>query len=125
VRRFNAIKRLASHAPREPAGLAAAIPLSIVIVIGTLLSLRSHYFLRHDRELVVHSFEVMRAADQVLIGALDAETGQRGFLITGNQDFLVPYHQATLNAIPGALTQLMSLAGDNSAQLGVHVILLE
>jgi CHASE3 domain sensor protein len=29
----------------------------------------------------------------------------------------VPYQQATLNAIPGALMQLMSLAGDNSAQL--------
>jgi len=99
------------------AGWAAVIPISIVIVVGTLLSLRSHYLLRHDRELVMHSFEVMRAADQVLIGALDAETGQRGFLITANPDFLVPYQQATLNAIPGALMQLMSLAGDNSAQL--------
>lgn len=125
MKTFNAIKRLASGVPRDLAGLAVAIPLTIVIVVGALLSLRSHYLLRHDRELVVHSFEVMRSADQVLIGALDAETGQRGFLITGNPDFLVPYQQATLNAIPGALTQLTSLAGDNSAQLKLIYALKE
>ena len=111
------IRRLVSRIPRNSAGLAAAIPLSIVIGVGALLSVRSHYLLRHDGELVVHSFEVMRAADQVLIGALDAETGQRGFVITGNSDFLGPYQQATRNAIPGALARLLSLAGDNAQQL--------
>jgi hypothetical protein len=44
-------------------------------MVGALLSIRSHCLLRHDRELVVHSFEVIRAADDVLIGSLDAETG--------------------------------------------------
>ena len=100
-------------------GMAAAIPLSIVVVVGALLSLRSHYLLRHDRELVVHSFEVMRAADQVLIGALDAETGQRGFVITGGDDFLKPYQQATRSTIPTALAQLSKLAGDNAQQLSL------
>ena len=114
-----------NHGHQTPGGsypsrlceLATAIPLSIVVMVGALLSLRSHYLLSHDRALVVHSFEVMRAADQVLIGALDAETGQRGFVITGNPDFLRPYQQATRQAIPGALTQLPSLAGDNAQQL--------
>jgi CHASE3 domain sensor protein len=111
------IKHWVTRIPRDSASLATAIPLSIVIMVGALLSLRSHYLLSHDRELVVHSFEVMRAADQVLIGALDAETGQLGFVITGNPDFLRPYQQATRQAIPGALTQLLSLAGDNTQQL--------
>ena len=108
------IKHWVTRIPRDSTSLAPAIPLSIVIMMGALLSLRSHYLLSHDRALVVHSFEVMRAADQVLIGALDAETGQRGFVITGNPDFLRPYQQATRQAIPGALTQLTRLAGDNA-----------
>lgn len=69
---------------QDGTGWLTALPLSVVVVIGALLSIRSHYLLRHDRELVDHSFEVIRAADQVLIGSLDAETGQRGFVITAD-----------------------------------------
>lgn len=78
----------------------------------------------HDRELVVHSFEVIRVADDVLIGSLDAETGQRGFVITGNPAFLAPFAQAT-EAIPTALKQLMSLVGDNAQQLALIYALKE
>jgi CHASE3 domain sensor protein len=115
--RLHALNKWLGGSARDSVGWAATIPLSIVVVVGTLLSLRSHYLLRHDRVLVVHSFEVMRAADQVLIGGLDAETGQRGFVITGNGDFLVPYEQATLTKIPDALAHIMSLAANNSQQL--------
>jgi len=80
--------------------------------------------LSHDRELVVHSFEVIRVADDVLIGSLDAETGQRGFVITGNPAFLAPFAQAT-EAIPTALKQLMSLVGDNAQQLALIYALKE
>jgi methyl-accepting chemotaxis protein len=104
---------------RDRAGWVSALPLSLVVVVGALLSLRSHYLLRHDRELVVHSFEVIRAADQVLIGSLDAETGQRGFVITGEQAFLAPYEHAANEAIPAALAQLKNLVGDNAQQLAL------
>jgi CHASE3 domain sensor protein len=122
---FAAVKRLAQQVPRDRTGWVSAIPLSLVVIVGALLSLRSHYLLRHDRELVVHSFEVIRAADQVLIGSLDAETGQRGFVITGNPEFLVPYSQATTEAIPAALKQLTSLVGDNTQQLTLIYALKE
>jgi hypothetical protein len=70
-----AAKPLTRRLPADRAGWVSAIPLSLVVVVGALLSICSHFLLRHDRELVVHSFEVIRAADDVLIGSLDAETG--------------------------------------------------
>jgi hypothetical protein len=71
-----AVQSLMQRLPGDRAGWVSAIPLSLVVVVGGLLSLRSHLSLRHDRELVVHSFEVIRASDQVLIGSLDAQTGK-------------------------------------------------
>ena len=117
--------RLARAIPRGRTGWLSAIPLSLVVIVSALLSIRSHYLLRRDRELVVHSFEVMRAADQVLIGALDAETGQRGFVITGNPVFLVPYSHATAQVIPDAFAQLATLVGDNAQQLSLIYALKE
>jgi methyl-accepting chemotaxis protein len=121
---LDVVKPLTRRLPANRAGWVSAVPLSLVVVMGALLSIRSHILLRHDRELVVHSFEVIRAADEVLIGSLDAETGQRGFVITGNPAFLVPYTQAT-EAIPAALKQLMSLVGDNAKQLPLIYALKE
>jgi CHASE3 domain sensor protein len=115
---IDAANPLTRWLPADRAGWVSAIPLSLVVVVGALLSIRSHVLLRHDRELVVHSFEVIRAADEVLIGSLDAETGQRGFVITGSSVFLAPFAQAT-EAIPTALKQLLSLAGDNPQQLAL------
>jgi len=112
-----AVPSLMQRFAQDRAGWVSAIPLSLVVVVGGLLSLRSHLALRHDRELVVHSFEVIRAADQVLISSLDAETGQRGFVITGKPELLAPYAQASTEAIPTALEQLKSLVGDNAQQV--------
>jgi CHASE3 domain sensor protein len=111
--RADAVKALMNWLPGDRAGWVSAIPLSLVVVVGALLSIRSHYLPRHDRALVIHSFEVLRAADDVL-----AETGQRGFVITGNPEFLGPYAQATA-AIPAALQRLMSLVGDNVQQFAL------
>jgi CHASE3 domain sensor protein len=121
---IDAAKPLTRWLPADRVGWVSAIPLSLVVVVGALLSIRSHFLLRQDRELVVHSFEVIRAADDVLIGSLDAETGQRGFVITGNPAFLVPYAHAT-ETIPAALKQLMSLVGDNAQQLALIYALKE
>jgi len=43
---------------------------------------------------VNHTHEVLSTLDNVLSLIKDAETGQRGFLITGNERYLEPYHSA-------------------------------
>lgn len=44
---------------------------------------------------VRHSQDVLRFINRFLSLFKDTETGQRGFITTGNEGFLVPYYRAT------------------------------
>jgi signal transduction histidine kinase len=52
--------------------------------------------------------EVRLATGRVLAMLADAETGQRGFLLTGEERYLAPYH-AAVAALPDALAELAGL----------------
>ena len=65
---------------------------------------------------IVHTMDVRRAARVVLIQLLDAETGERGFLLTEDEKFLEPFNRAE-RSVPGSLDRIVALASDNSAQL--------
>jgi signal transduction histidine kinase len=67
------------------------------------------------RVRVEHSHLVARATDGVLAELLNAETGQRGFLLTGREDYLQPF-TAAAPAVAGAIAQLRALTADNPAQ---------
>jgi len=101
----------------DPAAILSAIPVSIVVLVGSFLSFRSHAILRQDRDLVVHTYEVISTAENVLTAMGDAETGQRGFIITGDPAFLEPYDRASRRMVPTELKQLEVLVSDNSQQL--------
>ena len=62
-----------------------------------------------------HSFFVLRQLDTVTRIADEAETGQRGFVITGDESYLEPYKGAVVDA-EESKRQLRSLLGDNPAQ---------
>jgi len=51
------------------------------------------------QEDVRHSLNVMSGLNRVLTSLLDAETGQRGYVITQNPDYLEPFDQATPNIL--------------------------
>ncbi len=101
----------------DPIALVSAVPVSVVILVGAVLSLQSHSVLRQDRDLVIHTYEVIGTSTQVLLSAGDAETGQRGFIITGDPTFLEPYWRASRITIPKELHSLQTLVGDNPSQL--------
>lgn len=46
----------------------------------------------------------------------DAETGQRGFIITGNEEFLSPYQAALNITVPEQMELLGSLLDDRPSQ---------
>jgi len=67
------------------------------------------------RVRVEHSHLVARATDSVLAELLNAETGQRGFLLTAREDYLQPF-TAAAPAVAGTIAQLHALTADNPAQ---------
>jgi CHASE3 domain sensor protein len=66
-------------------------------------------------EWVSHTLEIQRELATVEARMSEAESGQRGYLLTGQPRFLTPYTAAT-NDIRARLLNLRSLVSGNSAQ---------
>ena len=71
--------------------------------------------LNQDSQLVTHTHEVLSALDDVLSLTKDAETGQRGFLLTGEERYLEPYTKAVA-LIDERLADIIRLTRDNIRQ---------
>lgn len=68
------------------------------------------------RSALVHrTGEVLHAADQVLDTMQDAESGERGYLLTGDARLLEPYNRA-LRDVNGTLGHLERVTADTSTQ---------
>jgi two-component sensor histidine kinase len=65
--------------------------------------------------LVTRSLEVRERSERVLGALRDAETGQRGYLLTGRPEFLQPY-ETGLGSIEDEFTALASVAAGNVEQ---------
>jgi CheY-like chemotaxis protein/CHASE3 domain sensor protein len=64
---------------------------------------------------VNHTNQVLYELDQILIYTLDAETGSRGFVITGNENSLEPFTNANTKAFEH-LDKVRELTNDNPSQ---------
>jgi methyl-accepting chemotaxis protein len=62
-----------------------------------------------------HSYQVLQQAEVVSKLLADAETGQRGFLLTGAERYLQPY-TAAIGALGSNFTRLADLIADNPRQ---------
>ncbi len=90
-------------------------PISVVLASGVAIMTWTHHLLSEHRDLVVHTHEVIETAKDVLIGLDDAETGQRGYLLSGERHYLEP-HTHTREG-PGAVAAtLKAQVADNAAQ---------
>ncbi len=49
---------------------------------------------------MVETQEVLRTLKQILATITDAETGTRGFVLTGDEEFLDPFKEATARIAP-------------------------
>jgi len=96
--------------------LRLGLGLSLLILfISSLASYISITNLIKSGEMVKKSDEIIMDAESVISALKDAETGQRGFLLTGNRVFLEPYVGASDRAL-FLLNQVDSYTKDNSAQ---------
>lgn len=99
---------------RSPVSIATVA--SIVILFLALFVL--HRNIQKEAQAwqwVVHTQEVLETLQTTLTFAQEIETSQRGFLLTGNQEYLLTYRQ-TINLLFGELKELEEITRDNPSQ---------
>ncbi|MBX3190416.1 MAG: CHASE3 domain-containing protein [Labilithrix sp.] len=91
-----------------------ALPFILLLVIG-IVGYRSVTMLTTSSYAVSHTHMVLERIATLLGQLKDAETGQRGFVITGDESFLEPYERA-LGEIDKTTKELRELVSDNAGQ---------
>jgi CHASE3 domain sensor protein len=95
--------------PRPFAGFLVAI---LAVVLIAIFSYRSLEARSATAERVVHTFSVVEQLETLLSTLKDAETGQRGFLLTGVESYLKPYEKAKAE-LPAEFASLRGLLADS------------
>jgi methyl-accepting chemotaxis protein len=99
--------------PRILAGYGLA--LIIVVVVG-IIAYRGISELVDSADWVTHTHKVKETLSEVRSVLKDAETGQRGFLLTGEEKYLVPYSNA-IRSVDRNIQELQELTSDNPDQM--------
>ena len=93
-----------------------ALVLGFVLLVGAVAA--SIWFnTRQQRAYaqVSHTLGVQNAVSRVLMDVREAESGGRGFMLTGRSDFLEPVDEA-VRTLSGNLARLRDLVADNPGQ---------
>lgn len=96
---------------RKVINIGFGLALITLVVLG-VLSCRRIIKLVETVSYVRHTDEVLGSLRELLSTVKDAETGQRGYIITGKDDFLEPYHAAN-KAIDQEIKDLRILTADD------------
>ena len=99
--------------PRTFAGFAAAIVTVLLIAFFGWRALDNE---AASSALGAHTVSVLQRVDALMSSLKDAETGQRGYLLTGRETYLEPYNNARAD-VPGELAELRRLTATNPRQL--------
>ncbi len=108
--------RLYGGAPLPPGPMASFIVSVIALLLIALFSYRSLQSSSVTADQVNRTTEVNEQLLAVLSHLKDAETGQRGYLLTGQDVYLQPYTDAKVR-LNGVLGQLRSMLAGNERQL--------
>src|ERR1700733_9126450 len=93
----------------------------LLLVAAVIVFLNAWWALQAIRTLatnafwLAHSWQVVHQVERVLGSAVNAETGERGYLLSGMDTYLEPYTLAR-QELPAELAHLQSLTADNSSQ---------
>src|SRR6266850_2338313 len=90
------------------------IATAILVFVGWL-SYRNTARFAEASEWRRHTYEVLRNLDETVARLVDAETGQRGYLLTGDDAYLEPY-RAAIKSIDQTIGNLKNLTSDNPNQ---------
>ena len=96
--------------------IAAGLVASLAILLTVYALVHAHLDDENDADTsVFHSQEVIGNLEHFLSELKDAETGERGYLVTGAAKYLEPYHAAQ-QGVDGCYRLLFKNPGDNQGQ---------
>jgi PAS domain S-box-containing protein len=99
---------------RNILGIAIGV-LTVLMVANAGIAYRQTQRLFDQSALVTHTLEVDDKLGQLLQTITNAETGQRGYLLTGQKSYLAPYDLAIQRA-DGWIDEIVRLTADNPEQ---------
>lgn len=95
--------------------LAGSTAIAVLFVLSSVIGVLGTARLYESEQRVRHSNEVMASLQRLLALVTEAETGQRGYLLTGDDAYLQPY-LAARDAIGVELRRVGQLTEGNIAQ---------
>lgn len=104
-----------SFTSRRRNQLALAFSALIFIAIGIGIFVGARRSLA-DAALVSHTHEVIGRVDEIQARVLDAESAERGYLLTGNDAYLLDY-QTSVERLPILIGNLRRKIADNPSQV--------
>ena len=97
-------------------GVVAGVLLLLAVLAANAFVVRRHLGIQvENQNWVTHTHQVLFELSQTELLISDAETGQRGFLYTGDSKYLVSYESAILRVEPH-IKELAQLTSDNPHQ---------
>jgi PAS domain S-box-containing protein len=96
----------------EPRLVAAFLATLLLLAANGYVSRQAVRVVTGNARLLAHTEEVLTALEALQSTITDAETGQRGYVLTGREPYLAPYQEARAT-LPARLARLRSLTADN------------
>jgi len=96
--------------------LSTAITTVILMIIVAVITFLSITSLITNSGWVTHTYQVIEMANEMTASMVNQETGMRGYLVTGNQDYLEPYNSGSIR-FSELMTELKDTVSDNPAQV--------
>ena len=98
----------------------ATVSLSLALVaaffvVSGIVSYLNIATLRRDSDAIIRTHKVLLGANELLSTVKDAETGQRGYVVTGEASYLAPYSES-LPRIDQRMDELDQLTADSPRQ---------
>ena len=102
--------------------MAISLPLAVMAVVGLILINEASYRSSSDAVADMQEAQLTQSAlNDLKQTILDAETGQRGYLLTGDERYLEPYNDAInqVNQQLDTLRQIFTPYKDQLAEFGI------
>jgi signal transduction histidine kinase len=99
-----------------PHKLVAAFAAVVVVIFASSAIVYDRLLvIERAKDLRVHTTDVLETLQNAMDAMVDQETGLRGYLITGDERFLEPYHRGG-NAYTAAIQKIKDLTSDGPQQ---------